>query len=235
MDKQTGLNLTTTVGGLRDLIGLPMDGMGMHRASLVDAMLNVPYTAEWLTNKEGSAIRLTGKWPEGARLSGEISKTIRMSGKDEQDVIEVEYQFHAKEIAEGARAESKSVLGAMAVTAFSVPAVAQAPETTQFCWFASAIAEDAKSGQKEAVPHPAPACASFVAGADPITVPAEAARLEVRTLGRPTLGMEWTAGQVVIEQKQFSARILVEFPEAKTGEANSSGRFVVRYTVLQAP
>jgi hypothetical protein len=228
LDKQTGLNLTTTVGGLRDLVRQP-------GASLVDAMFNVPYAAEWLTDKDGSRIRLTGQWPEGAPTSGEISKTIRISGKDTQDEIEVEYQFHARANADGAKPESKLADGALAVTAFSVPADGQAPEITQFCWFAAPRRQSPQTEKKEAGAQPAPVCKGYVAGAEAITLPAEAARLEVRTLGRPTLGMEWTEGRVVIEQKQFSARILLELPGAKAGEAGFSGHSVVRYTVLQAP
>lgn len=233
VDKQTGLNLTTTVGGLRDLIRLPEPGTSLRDESLVDAMFNVPYAPEWQASKDDTAVRLTAHWPEGAPISGEIAKTVRMSEKDGLDAIDVEYQFQSSTSTDGAKSEAKPVLGAVAVTAFSVPTEDESPETTQFCWFAAPNGNEAKSDKKENASQPSPACATFVGGAEPITIPAEAGRLEVRTLGRPTLGMEWKRGRVVIEQKQFSARILLEFPQAVGNDA--SGHYEVRYTVQQSP
>jgi hypothetical protein len=230
VDKQTGIDLTTTAGGLTDLLRMDKASAGPRESRLIDTMFNVPYTAEWQTSKDDASVRLTARWPEGAPVSGEIAKTVRMIERDGMDMIEVEYQFHSSSSRDGSKPAAKSVLGAGPVTAFSVPAVEESPETTQFCWFVAANQPEQKGGKKENESKPPPVCAAFAAGAEPIIIPAEAGRLEVRTQGRPTLGMEWTAGRVVIEQKHFSARILLEFGT----EGNDAGlnlHSVVRYTV----
>jgi hypothetical protein len=49
--------------------------------------------------------------------------------------------------------------------------------------------------------------------------------------------MEWDSGLVAIEQKQFSARLLLEFPAAgsSNGISGNDGGVRVRYTILHAP
>src|SRR4029077_11880040 len=84
VDKTTSTNLTTTVGGLRDLVRVPSAAGEIH---LADPMMNVAYEAEWSADKNETAIRLKAQWPAGAPVSGDISKTVRMTGKDGIDVI----------------------------------------------------------------------------------------------------------------------------------------------------
>jgi hypothetical protein len=227
VDKQSGLNLTTTVGGLRDLLRLPKPGDGPTDVQLIDTTLNVPYAAEWLSDKDDTTIRLTGPWPKGLSAHGEIAKTVRMSEKDVQDTIEVKYQFRPGAQMDGAKPD----VGAVPVTAFSVPAVEESPETTQFCWFVATNLLGATDDKKESGTQPPLACTAFSAGGETIAIPAEATRLEVRTVGRPTMGMEWMAGRARIEQKSFSARILLEFAGAQGEGADFNKEFVVRYTV----
>ncbi len=80
-------------------------------------------------------------------------------------------------------------------------------------------------------------CQPFVVAGNPLEVPEEAGRIEVRTPGRPTLAMEWSAGRVTIEQKIYSALVLLEFPAADAAEnAPAEGAsYVVRYIVIQTP
>lgn len=233
VDKQSGINLTTTAGGLREMMRLPGKSPAPLNSALADPMLNVPYSAEWQADKENGAVRMTAHWPADGPLSGEIVKTVRMNGKDGKDVIEVEYQFHQDASKEEAKSGAEAKTGPAVITAFSVPAIARNPDTTKFCWFVSSLNPEAKEGA-QAIGAPAAAnCATFVAGGDPIVVPADASRLEVRAPGRPILGMEWTSGRVTLEQKTFSARIMLELPHVDS--EGGAGPYVVRYTVQQIP
>lgn len=227
VDKQTGFNMTTTVGGFRDLLRLPAAASGAKESALMDTMFNVPYSADWGPGKEDVAIHMTARWPEGVPVSGEIAKTIRMTGKDGKDLIEVDYDLGKS----APRGETNP--GAAIVTAFSVPAVEDKGEATQFCWTAAAPAQGTTPDGKETADSTAATCVKFVRGAALISIPAEAVRLEIRTPGRPTLAMEWTAGRVSIEQKRLSARILVEFPALHAN--GDAAHYVLRYTVQQAP
>jgi hypothetical protein len=223
VDKLGGFNMTTTVGGLRDLLRLPG-----AEGKLADLNFNVPYSAEWVAEKETTAIRLKARWPEGAPVSGEIVKTVRMIRKDGQDTIEAEYQVQRDSARTNAGNDAQIP---QFVTAFSVPAVAENPETTQFCWANTTAGAVTNSVQGGNVNANAQQCVAFDAGGGSIAIPAQTSRIEVRTTGRPTFVVEWTKGRATIEQKRFSAQILVEFPIAVSG--GESGPTVVRYTVLR--
>jgi hypothetical protein len=235
VDKNTGANLTTTVGGVRDLLRLP-DG------KIVDATFNLPYRATWITANDHPAISLEAALPEGAPISGRIKKDLHLETKDGKEAVEVHYVFSPS------AQEKERALAPTLVTAFSVPAVADGSDRSQICWFASRLPENVapNSGAPVTTANPPanPAarssinpvdtghCSPFVAGGA-ILVPAEAKRVEVRTANQPTLAMEWDAGRVTIEQKQFSSRLLLEMPSS--GAAGSDGGVRVRYTILHEP
>jgi hypothetical protein len=234
VDKATGANLTTTVGGLRDLLRMP-DG------KLFDATFNLPYRATWITANDHPAISLKTALPDGAPLSGNIKKDVYLETKDGKETVEVQYVFSPS------APVKVSDKPATFVTAFSAPAVADGPDRTQICWFASHLPDIAPpnsaapgaasnppanpAARSSTNPVDAGHCAPFVAGGA-ILVPAEAKRVEVRTVNQPTLAMEWGTGRVTIEQKQFSARLLLELPAAAPG---GDGGVRVRYTILHDP
>ncbi|MFZ0819735.1 MAG: beta-galactosidase [Candidatus Acidiferrales bacterium] len=252
VDKATDANLTTTVGGLRDLLRLP-DG------TLIDPTFNLAYQPRWGIVGSHPAISLEAALPEGAPISGGIEKHVHLETKDGKETVEVHYKFIPKTSGKDPKPT------ATVVTAFSVPAGAGAPDHTQFCWFASTLPENAApnslAGSALANPAVNPAtnpsanaagnpganpaagavdaghCSPFVAGGGAISLPAEAKRVEVRTVSQPTLVMEWDSGRAAIEQKQFSARLLLEFPGGGAMDANSgnNGGVRVRYTILHAP
>jgi hypothetical protein len=234
VDKATDANLTTTVGGLRDLLRLP-DG------TLMDPMFNLAYQPRWGIVGGHPAISLEVVLPEGAPISGGIQKNVHLETKDGKETAEVLYKFSPRSAGKDPKP------AATFVTAFSVPAGAGAPDHTQFCWFASALPENAvpnpsagiaqsNSANRSGV-NPAASivdaghCSPFVAGGAAISLPAEAKRLEVRTASQPSLVMEWDSGRAAIEQKQFSARLLLEFP----ADGGNDGGIRVRYTILHAP
>jgi hypothetical protein len=237
VDKLSGTNLTTTVGGLRDLISVRRNLGAAIETQLLDPTMNLAYSAEW-TSKDGAGILMKARWPTGSPMAGEISKTIRMSSKDDTDVVEAEYRLHPESprrednSTERSRNESASF-----ISAFSVPAIADQREGTEFCWLPREASPSTDSGEnaKDSAEH----CTAFVLNGSEIRIPADAARLEIRTSGRPTLAMEWTAGRVTLQQKLYSARILLEFP-ARTTANNSTGgaqdvSYVVRYVVKRTP
>lgn len=234
VDKLTGANLTTMVGGLRDLVRVSETTETMRAANLIDPMMNVAYEAEWSVSNNNTAIRMKAKWPQGAPMAGDITKTVRMNAIDGTDVVEAEYLIHATDRSgEINSATSDRNESASLVTAFSVPAAAEKPDGTQICWPARAAqpAADAAANASTGAEQ----CSGFVARGNPIEIPATAARIEIRTPGRPTLAMEWTAGRVTIEQKQYSARILLEFPARGSGNGGENASYVVRYIVVRAP
>ncbi len=259
VEKTTGANLTTTVGGLRDLIRLS-DG------KLIDPTFNLPYQARWITENGHPMISLEATLPEDAPVAGRIKKDVRLETKDGRETVEVHYVFIANPSesksnpaegqATGAGSAESVTAGKTFVTAFSVAALADPPERTQFCWFASPLPESAgpnsasanptapavnptanPAGNPGANPAASPVdrghCSPFVASGAPISLPPEAKRVEVRTAGQPTLAMEWDAGRVTIEQKQFSARLLLDFPTG--GATGNDGGVRLRYTILHAP
>ena len=221
VDKSSGTNLTTMSGGLRDLVRVHAPTGTPNR--LFDPMLNVPYVAEWSSADKDVALQMKALWPKGSPISGDITKTIRMSAKDGADIIEAEYLLHG---------ENKNP--ASVVSAFSVPASAEKSDGTQFCWTARALQPSADSAAPAAKTVPEH-CTLFVAGGSDVEIPNEAARIEIRTPGRPSLAMEWDAGHLTLEQKQHSARILLEFPPFTSQTGAEDVRHVVRYIVVRAP
>jgi hypothetical protein len=200
---------------------------------LLDPTMNLAYSAEW-TSKDGAEILMKTRWPADAPIAGEISKTVHMTSKDDTDVVEADYVLrsenprHENNSTEPPRNESASF-----VSAFSVPTIADQREGTEFCWLPRETSPSTDSGEKakDSAGH----CTAFVLNGTEIRIPADAARLEIRTSGRPTLAIEWTAGRITIQQKLYSARILLEFPahataNGATGDAQDVS-YVVRYII----
>jgi len=237
VDKLSGTNFTTTVGGLRDLVLVHRNLSTAIETQLLDPTMNLAYSAEW-TSKDGAEILMKARWPAGIPIAGEISKTVRMRSKDDTDVVEAEYHLHSENPHhEDNSAESQRNESASFVSGFSVPAVADQREGTEFCWLPGeqSPSTDAGSRAKDGIEH----CTAFALNGNEIRIPSDAARLEIRTSGRPTLAMEWAAGRITIQQKLYSARILLEFP-AHAAANSSSGdtqdvSYVVRYIVKRTP
>jgi hypothetical protein len=233
VDKLSGTNLTTTVGGLRDMILVHRNLGSAIETQLLDPTMNLAYSAEW-TSRDGAEILMKTRWPADAPIAGEISKTVRMTSKDDTDVVEAKYDLHSKNPRhDNNSSEPPQNESASFVSAFSVPAIADQREGTQFCWLPRETSLSTESGEKakDSAEH----CTAFVLNGTEIRIPADAARLEIRTSGRPTLAIEWTAGRITIQQKLYSARILLEFPahataNGATGNAQDVS-YVVRYIV----
>jgi Glycosyl hydrolases family 35 len=236
VDKTSGVNLTTTVGGLRDLIRVQRNLGTALESQLLDPTMNVAYSAEW-TSKDGAEILMKARWPADAPIAGEISKTVRMTEKNGTEIVEAEYRLNSEVPGERNNpAESTRNEHASFVTAFSVPAIADQRDGTQFCWLPHANPSQPATEAGATVPDNSAHCTAFALNGSEMQIPAGVERLEVRTPGRPTLAMEWTAGRVTIQQKLYSARILLEFPaHAAADSAPNSGAqdasYVVRYIV----
>jgi len=232
VDKPSGYNLTTMVGGMRDFLRFPKSD-----EALPEPTFDVPYAAEWQTAMENTGVRMVARWPQGVSDFGSITKTIRMDGKGGQDTIEADYEVGRTSLRDGTGAEVDTSAHATLVTAFSVPASALQSEKTQLCWGGAPDRQDFKGG---IVPNDiavAELCKEFEEGRDPIVIAAGIAKLEVRSPGRPTLKVEWKSpgatefGRVTIEQKNYSVRIALAFPSMIDG--TNATHFIVRYTIVR--
>jgi hypothetical protein len=266
VEKATGANLTTTVGGLRDLILFrdPKEPVDSNTPGLVatdiltEPTLNLPYQAQWGTENGNVAITMETEFPKTSLIAGKIKKVVHLETKGGKETVEVHYISTPDSFVRplnGGEPPATESIGTMLprvnlLSAFSVPAVAQAPDRTQFCWFATPLPEKTaadsaaanppanapknRAGNPGAIPATSPVdaghCLAFAAGGAAISMPAEAKRVEVRTEGQPTLVMEWDAGRVTIEQKQYSARLLLELPTI--GAAGNDAGVRLRYTIL---
>jgi hypothetical protein len=232
VDKLSGYDLTTTVGGMRDFLRFPKSDQSMPQPTF-----DVPYAAEWQASKDDTAIRMTARWPIGIVNFGDVVKTIHMDGKDGRDTIQVEYEVGGA----SARSETGPDVEAAArptlVMEYSVPASAAESEKTQFCWSGASEHQDSKTSAGSSAPSSVAKCVEFEPGGNPIVIPPGLSVLEVRNPGRPTLKMEWNSGgagdfgSVTIEQKYYSSLILLEFPAAPGG--GGAAHLVVRYTVVR--
>ena len=226
VDKTSGVNLTTTVGALGDLFALPGASLAPSReppqlaagphapgeaARTLDVTWNRAYHAEWTGEKNNIAVRLSYQAPEGILSGAKIEKTVRLAGAD---AVEVDYRVSRQAPA------AASARGPLAlVVGTSVSARAASELSTRFCWQAPLAAS-------------APHCEVFVPGSGLLDVPAGVTRLEVSTPGRAGLALEWKAGKLVIEKKNFSALLKLQFPALHP--SGGPAEYQLRYTVLPA-
>ncbi len=120
---------------MRDLVRVQRNLGTAIENQLLDPTMNVAYSAEW-TSKDGAGILMKAHWPADAPIAGEISKSVRMTSKNGTDVVEAEYRLHSDVSGEHRIIPAESPRNEVAsfVTAFSVPAIADQREGTQFCW-----------------------------------------------------------------------------------------------------
>jgi len=232
VDKSSGYNLTTMVGGMRDFLRFPKSD-----ETLPEPMIDVPYAAEWQTAANNSGERMVARWPQGVPGLGSIVKTIRMDGKDGKDTIETDYEIGRSFSRDATGAAVDTTAQTNLVTAFSVPASALQSEKTQLCWGGAPDHQDSNSGIVSNATGVAELCKEFEEDGDPIVIPPGFAKLEVRSPGRPTLKLEWKSpgaadfDRVTIEQKNYSVRIALAFPSVTDG--TNAAHFVVRYTIVR--
>jgi len=146
---------------------------------------------------------------------GRLGKTIHLP---DAATVEVEYEWSAT----GDPQESLVVMD-------SVPAAPGEGRGTRFCWKRW---KESPAAPREAAQESEPECVAFAQGRGAVELPEAAREMEVPTPGRGTLKIEWDAGRMTVEMKEYSAMLRVEFPAPAAGEQASRHR--MRYKLLPA-
>jgi hypothetical protein len=242
VSKHSGLNLTNSVGALRDHFAYAENPAGRltARARGAAGLFNRAYRAEWLQEEGGPALRLAAEaadvYPAGAR----VEKTVRLRPRAdtgeppaaqapandrgeaaplEWGGLEVEYNVS---LAASSLAEPQPQAF---VAVHSVPVLLRGERTTRFCW----IAPGAESAAAES--EDAETCELFQPG-NAVAVPEGVTRITVRTPGAGALLLEWSAGTMAVEMKNYSALLRLTFPPLIPGGA--PGQYRLRMELREA-
>jgi len=201
MDKDAGLSLTTTLGFLGDSL---TDNTADAR-SPVD-LAHAPYTAQWISEGENKLLQLQSPQEQAVK----ITKTIAIT---EKQTFEVKYRW-----------EGPALFARTLATAFSIPAVWHGESTTRFCW-----EKPAEPGAAQPLPGSAPnmRCEVFDPAGSAFTVPAGIGHLEIRAPGSYVMRVEWPAGEMQVEMKNYSAWLHFAFPRPAAGAA--AGESVLKF------
>jgi hypothetical protein len=224
VDKFTNEDVITLDGAFEDRL---IVDQAASAATTADGASSVqhPYSAEWITENGGVALRASYEQPNGTLPGLRVEKTIRMTAADTLDVAyKVLTSQGDAESSIGASPTFESVLG--------VPAGFSAEEDTEFCWqeqLAVADLPKSSSAAKKSNLH----CEPFTPEGPEIRVPENVTRVETRTKNHPALAAEWSAGRAIIVPNAFSAQIRFVFPAAT--RPNEPVENTLRYTVISEP
>jgi hypothetical protein len=229
VDKSSGLNMTTNVGALRDHFAFTpnLPSVRPERARGRYGLFNRPYHAEWVPAEGGSALRLSFEAPDVFPSGVNISKVVRLSGP-QSVAVDYEVGLHALSAADAQPPGSAPPEQAF-IAVNSVPVVFGGERTTQFCWLDPAAKDAQPAPDAEASGMH---CEAFVPGRDPLPLPAAARRMEIRSPGRFAFAIEWNAGQLTVEMKNFSALLKLQFPALSPG--GEFGKYSVLFHVVPA-
>jgi hypothetical protein len=222
VDKSAGANLSTSVGLFRDNFSFTENSSvgNIDRARGRYGLFNRPYIAEWESGQKDPALELHYDAPDIYPWGASIEKSIRFEGAND---LRVDYRVALKAAGSdkvGTPAQAQSFVAVNSFPAFSKPG-----RVTKFCWAAESAPSDGPD-RSETSRRAGLQCENFVAGGEPIKLPAGTKRVEVRTTGRPRTALEWDCGsecaRLTIEPKNFSALFRLEFspliPGADTGQ-----------------
>ena len=237
VDKASHESLISEVGAFRDSL-MPLGGSNSGPPGGEARTLDGAYSAEWLAEKSGTALRLAYHAPSSDLPGAAIEKTIRMTAPDS---IEAKYRVTLEAAASDGgqpeRAGEISVVPESLATAFSVPVVFGSVRGTTFCWQTGAAPSEAPTatsrGAAPATNSSSPQCESFVPDGKPLEAPAGTTRLEIRTPGRPTLAVEWDLARARIVPRNYSALVEIVFPALS--RAGVPGEYSLRYTARPEP
>ena len=236
VDKLSAANLATTIGFFADHFAYTPNPPGINPARAYGryGLFNRPYRAEWLSEDAGRALRLSYRALDIAPAGARIEKTIRLLAANrfaiDYDVVLDAAPNTAEAAATGgvvnpfAAVLPEGTRQAL-VAVNSVPAHVGGEQTTHFCWSALPNVEQTADRSAE---H----CDAFVPGGETLALPASVTRLEVRTLGRPSLVLDWKNARMSVEMKNYSALLRLEFHFLVPGGAPAHPR--IEFTVLAA-
>jgi hypothetical protein len=251
VDKSTGFDLLSSVGGLRDTFSSTArrDAAAGDRTPGRDDFFNREYEASWLPDGKNTSLNLRYHAAEVVPDGAEVEKKVELAG----DVATVSYHVSlsaAREGEVGPASTAKAAPSQAFIASQSLPALREPGRLTKFCWSAAAamdavepskkndaVAEVGKQKQTRAevstaAPQGAAAsenCQDFAPGSTVIEVPTTANHLEVRTAGRPGLAFDWDSGILTIAPKRYSALLELHSRVLKPGE---EFRATLRFRVL---
>ena len=221
--KSTGVDLTTSVGLLRDSFSLTENPAGGNpqRARGRYGLFNCAYTAEPVEDSNNPGIMLRYEASDVFPAGASIRKSVRLDGAD---TVAVSYIVFLSSSATGAPSPPQSFI---AINSF--PALAPPLGPTRFCWRPSqepGLTGENMASEAGTSPH----CEDFVPGGKPIEVPEGVLSVQIHTPARAGVEISWTCAdecaRLRIEPQNFSALFRLQFPPLTPGkEALYSLRF----------
>jgi Glycosyl hydrolases family 35 len=236
MDKVTGLNLSTSVGLLRDNFSFAENPAGTNpeRARGRYGLFNRPYSAEWVSQETNPVLKMRYDAPDIFPFGANIEKSAQFEGAE---TLRVDYRVALLSPREnGDVSERTHAQSFVAVNSF--PAIAEPGQVTRVCWAAGSSEDHGDSPDKNSAETGEEAvCSDFIQGGKTIEVPIGMKRVEIRTPGRAGMAIEWecrkTCARMTIEPKKFSALFRLEFPRLIPG--GEAENYTVRLKIIGAP
>ena len=223
VDKSTSDDLIALGGALHDLL-VPTTAAPAAMPASGDFASNRAYRAAWVEEKQGTGLQLVYSEHEHSPAGLHVEKILRLTTPET-----IETTYHVSLGAAASSAPTNDLGPAQSfISMLSVPASASEEENTHFCWQSAASSESNTPATTAAKPASGGHCEDFVLSGDPIVIPAEITRLEIRTSGRRTLIVEWTSAHAIIVPKNFSAQVEFAIPAPPPGGAPAE--FTLRYT-----
>lgn len=215
VDKSGDDDLISSVGALRDGFSYwdnpPAASLTRERGRY--GLFNRSYQPKWLKTSSATALVLHYDASEVLPAGAAIEKTIVLDGPS---AIRADYHVSLASLPPGsAPLHPQSFIVENSVTAY---AAANEDQRTQFCWLPPRF--DPPDGPSSAAENPvkiAQHCVAFVPGGKPISLPAGLNRVLIRNPGRPIFAVEWNFGDMVIQQKRYSALLRLQFPPLTPG------------------
>jgi len=227
VDKSTNEDLITFGGALYDRIDRADAQTAAKGAG--DLPSNREYLAEWVEEKQGTALRLTYDDPKISPMGTRIEKTVRLAAPD---AVEISYRIsRATTGPAGPRGRSPSEQPFLSM--LSIPLAEAGDGPSRFCWQPPESSGPAAAPAAFAKPAADPHCEDVTPSREQILIPEDISRLEIQAAGRSTLAVEWTSSRARIVPKIFSAQVEFAFPLPARGAA--PGEFTLRYTIASGP
>jgi Glycosyl hydrolases family 35 len=221
VDKTTNDDLITFGGGLHDF--LISAGDRPEASTLTpDFAFNRGYRAKWIEGKPDTGLQLSYQERDNSPEGLHVKKTVQFL---KPETIEAAYRVSGG--ASTPEGSEHPEVGKSFLSEMSIPVSAPEEGNTQFCW----------GTRQETTPTAAPStenggvhshCEDFISGGEPVWAPEGVTRMEIHSPGKHPLTLEWSAGQVVIVPKTFSAQVRFVVPLPRGPE--TACEFTLRYT-----
>jgi len=239
VEKILDLNLASTMGMFEDAFAFTPNPPGVRpeRARGRYGTFNRLYSAEWLREESGAALRMTYDAPDVYPHGAHIEKTFRLTGERKGAV-----EYTVSLLPADAQRLEQEAAGHL----FAAPAPAGVPQSfvilssipadpgvvrgAQFCWSPPPTSPPATQPAAE---H----CEPFVPGGPELSPPAGVTRLEIRQGQRPALVLDWSGAgngtRLALEPKRYSMLLRLLCPPLEPGGA--SGAYRIEFSVTEAP